>query len=421
MTGRLKKGINLKNDLQLSIYALACRDVFKIPVSSLSLYYLEDNEKISSINKTAAALFKENAEVIAAYRKSVQSYIRNISYGQNKAQMESISVNTLSLLAWLGEKQIAMRDLKPDNLLVAGDPADYPNFLKSVGKFGIGLIDVETAADYQVAGGESIPQPQLGGTPNYATPTHLFENSILKSVYDDLPRILHLQDWHATIAIVYKIAIGKNLFSNTGRSLPEIIQIIRLAVAEKKGSPETVQETSRIFWKSASVEFNLKIKKHEPFLKSLVLTLPENVKNLLKKEVDRTGKHIGGAVEKIVRSQTVFADDENRAQLKTASYKKIISLRTTWEKEDAASASDKAEKINLLKILEKLKRQEDRLTPALEKLDAPVAKLTVYEALILMFSVVFNSLFLPEWTTGSDKESPEKSRIKKNQAKSVES
>lgn len=47
-TGRMKSNPNLKNDLQLSIYALACRDIFGIQVSKLSLYYLEDNEKIST-------------------------------------------------------------------------------------------------------------------------------------------------------------------------------------------------------------------------------------------------------------------------------------------------------------------------------------------------------------------------------------
>ncbi len=47
-TGRMKSNPNLKNDLQLSIYALACRDIFGIEVSKLSLYFLEDNEKIST-------------------------------------------------------------------------------------------------------------------------------------------------------------------------------------------------------------------------------------------------------------------------------------------------------------------------------------------------------------------------------------
>lgn len=39
---------NMANDLQLSIYALACRDVLKIPVSRLSLYFLENLEKVST-------------------------------------------------------------------------------------------------------------------------------------------------------------------------------------------------------------------------------------------------------------------------------------------------------------------------------------------------------------------------------------
>ncbi len=50
-TGRSKSYHNLEKDLQLSIYALACRDVLKLPVSMLSLYYLEENEKLST-NRT---------------------------------------------------------------------------------------------------------------------------------------------------------------------------------------------------------------------------------------------------------------------------------------------------------------------------------------------------------------------------------
>ena len=42
------QGKSLKNNLQLSVYALACRDVLQIPVSKLSLYLLETGEKIST-------------------------------------------------------------------------------------------------------------------------------------------------------------------------------------------------------------------------------------------------------------------------------------------------------------------------------------------------------------------------------------
>lgn len=47
-TGTSKRDINLSKDLQLSLYALACRDVLKINVSKLSLYYLEDAVKAST-------------------------------------------------------------------------------------------------------------------------------------------------------------------------------------------------------------------------------------------------------------------------------------------------------------------------------------------------------------------------------------
>lgn len=38
----------LDKNMQLSIYALACRDVLKIPVSKLSIYFLEETEKVST-------------------------------------------------------------------------------------------------------------------------------------------------------------------------------------------------------------------------------------------------------------------------------------------------------------------------------------------------------------------------------------
>ncbi|MBU0667630.1 UvrD-helicase domain-containing protein [Patescibacteria group bacterium] len=47
-TGKAKSANDVKKDLQLSLYALACSDIFKIPVSALSLYFLEDAVKVST-------------------------------------------------------------------------------------------------------------------------------------------------------------------------------------------------------------------------------------------------------------------------------------------------------------------------------------------------------------------------------------
>ena len=46
-TGKSKTRLSKENKLQLYIYALACRDVFNIPVKKLTLYFLDDGEKLS--------------------------------------------------------------------------------------------------------------------------------------------------------------------------------------------------------------------------------------------------------------------------------------------------------------------------------------------------------------------------------------
>jgi DNA helicase II / ATP-dependent DNA helicase PcrA len=61
-TGRLKERMNLDRNLQLSIYALACRDILKMPVSKLSLYYLEDAQKVST-TRSEEQLSKVHSEL----------------------------------------------------------------------------------------------------------------------------------------------------------------------------------------------------------------------------------------------------------------------------------------------------------------------------------------------------------------------
>lgn len=61
-TGKIKDQKEIDKDLQLSIYALACRQVLKLPVSKLSLYFLEDGQKISTM-RTAEQLIETEKEL----------------------------------------------------------------------------------------------------------------------------------------------------------------------------------------------------------------------------------------------------------------------------------------------------------------------------------------------------------------------
>jgi serine/threonine protein kinase len=101
------------------------------------------------LNRLLKKSMQDNSIVVDAYRKIIKDYIYQSSFEQNKPQMEAVTANLLDILAWFREKGVSMRDLKPDNLFVAGDPARYPIFLKSAQEFSIGIIDVETAVDFE--------------------------------------------------------------------------------------------------------------------------------------------------------------------------------------------------------------------------------------------------------------------------------
>lgn len=71
-TGTSLKDRSLKSNLQLSIYALACQELFQLPVSRLSLYFLEENEKVSTTRtpEELRELRKELEKLVTEMRES---------------------------------------------------------------------------------------------------------------------------------------------------------------------------------------------------------------------------------------------------------------------------------------------------------------------------------------------------------------
>ena len=181
---------------------------------------------ISDLNRLLKKAIRDNSNVIEVYRKTIKNYVYMSSFEQNKAQMASISVNLLDILAWFQKKRVSMRDLKPDNLFVAGDPQKYPLFLRSAEEFSLGIIDVETAVDFEKSRYVKTKQPLLGGTPFYATPSHFFKNDILTHNFGNLGKTLHLQDWHATLVMIYKVITGELLFDKTARLFGDLLEMM---------------------------------------------------------------------------------------------------------------------------------------------------------------------------------------------------
>ena len=62
-TGSAKRAVDLVKDLQLGVYALAARDVFRFDPLSLSYYYLETGEKVT-VDKPPARLEEDRATIL---------------------------------------------------------------------------------------------------------------------------------------------------------------------------------------------------------------------------------------------------------------------------------------------------------------------------------------------------------------------
>jgi serine/threonine protein kinase len=314
--------------------------------------------------------------------------------------MGAISVNLLDILAWFREKRVSMRDLKPDNLFVAGDSARYPLFLRSAQEFSIGIIDVETAVDFEKSKYTQIMQPLLGGTPFYATPTHFIRNEVLTIKFDNLGKILHLQDWHATLVMIYKVVTGELLLEQTAKLFGALRNMFINANKPKNFESDIFEKASRIYWQSAVKEFRLKMAAKEKSLRAIEVAVPETVNYMFGKVLAKERISLALAIKKCVESQNIFEKRQIREQLMNSSYAKTCKF-----KEDLANSSRRSQNSNALRteaiiFLDKLinlKALFGQHIHMAKILSIPRTKVSVHEILTFMFNVVLNNMYRSEW------------------------
>jgi serine/threonine protein kinase len=356
---------------------------------------------ISDLNRLIEKAIRDNSTVIEVYRKTIKDYIYLSSFEQNKAQMAAISVNLLDILAWFRTKRVSMRDLKPDNLFVAGDPQRYPLFLRSAQEFSLGIIDVETAVDFEKSKYVKTKQPLLGGTPIYATPSHFIKNDILKHSFGNLGKILHLQDWHATLVMIYKVITGELLFDQTAKLLGELRDMmIRANQTNGDQAEDIVEEASRMFWHSAVAEFQLKTAESAQALKSIVLPIPEPVQEMFGKVSQKERKSITRSIQESVETQSIFEKDPIREVLLKASHSKICQFRADLERKAKDSdnlAGLRTEAITFLHELADLKARLGQQAHLQKLLSQPDARLSAHDILTFMFNVVVHNMYKPHW------------------------
>jgi hypothetical protein len=353
-----------------------------------------------AIRRILGQLFKKHASVVDQYLDAVEEFSGRLVLEQNKPMLCGIVTNLLDLLAWLNIKNVAMRDLKPDNLLVAGDPECYPSFLRCPADYSLGFIDVETAVYLDKGADGSIRQPMLGGTPYYATPSHLFSNSVLQNCFSEVRWILHLQDWHAVLVMITKTVSGKLLFQGTAKIFVEVKNRVIRTMKQRAPMEEIVKEASHTFWLSAVTEFRAKMKAEEAVLKWLEVQIPANAGQMfiqvLQTEITaiergrgRVSDVLGQELRPGGRERFLQAD---RQQLCWIMAKLESDARRGGG--NAAAVHPTLRQLNRLATLTSLLERKRDLLARLKK-SAPV--ISVYELQLFMFNVLLKSMYREHW------------------------
>jgi serine/threonine protein kinase len=392
-----------RNHLPFSIQEFQLKNWFLRCLSGgeLAAPKLDVNAEITAeLDDLAKKLFLAPAVPIKEYRAMITSDLTVRNLTRHRTQISSVITNMLDLLYGLKSRNVAIRDLKPDNLLVAGDPAGFPKFLESASQYSIGLIDVETAVSYEMAPQKEMDQPQVGGTPSYATPSHLFPNDMIAAVFEDLPLTLCLQDWYAAVGIIYKVVTGERLFEQTAKILLGLSSEIPQAFDENREPVEIIEEASLKYWKIAVAEFEKKIQEKEKSLKYIDLIVSADSKNMLINSISTVQKGLTTSAQNMIDSQTVFTSNNFKKSLLSASYSKVNQFKSEFQSPQAPPNMQPGQRTQALIVLEELahiKNQSAQFASALNSLNKSVPKISTYNLLKAMFNLVLIHMHPDPW------------------------
>ncbi len=331
---------------------------------------------------------QERTEIGHRYRQLLGYHTRDRLFSRNRPMMGAMATNLLELLEWLEKNRVAMRDLKPDNLLVAGDPSSYPHFLKSAKSYTIGLIDLETAVDYGSGSALTMSQPQLGGTPLYGTPSHFLSNKLLQSFHKDLAQIFVLQDWHAVIAIVFEVITGEKLFPRTAREIRNLIGKMMRAAAGKDDLKSAYAQFALEFWRLAELEFNDRVPAAAGQLEAVEVVLPELIQKRLQKYLAEEQSDVERRIAQCLDSTGAFSREKNRRLLLHSTVEGLERLHARYEGRKNSDILT-----GRIKDLIGLKQAQESLVKQLNKIAPARPRIAVRSLLELMFAVVQTRMY----------------------------
>ncbi len=346
-------------------------------------------ERACSLENLLKSITDENRRIVDEYKAMIAEYLQRSASPRQALYMEGLMANILEMLAYLKDRGVAIRDIKPDNLMVAGDQTKFPVYLAAPDRFSIGLIDFETAVIFKLRENKEIEQPALGGTPPYATPANIFPNNLLVAVYNDLSRALYLQDWYAVVAMLYRIITGTHLFSKTSGIFAALPGKMIQASKSGKTAKEIVKMINTVFWQNATSEFSRNIDANRGKLASVRTPLMDSVREMLTDELALERNHAQNQVKTFALRQTMFRKNSNREAICNSTPEQMARL---VEKAAKTKGADRAS-VTILKNIYRIKARMKKNLATQKKLENPDMFLSADELLCIMFERVVNFMY----------------------------
>jgi serine/threonine protein kinase len=387
----------------LKIHTFQIKDWFLTCIAGEKVNW-EENEirdaLILKIEDGFSTVIKGNRKYIDDLIQLMKTQLETKAFLKSHQQIENIASNTLQLLCLLKSKGIALRDLKPDNLFLDSDPDNYPVFLKNQSDFSIGVIDVETAVSLVPLSDGTIEQPLLGGTPLYATPLHLLKNKTISDYFGSLADAFYIQDWFATIAIIFKAITGKNLFPRAARSFPKILKILKAGGSKSNPDEATLKTMCQKFWSAAATDIKSNLLEFSAVLNQMTLSVPEAMAASIQAELEREKVCLDQAIRKHVSLSPLFKSEKNRAFLLGASSDAIIKQVNRWENTAHLPEHHRQvapQMVAFLNNLNRLKQGESEKRKAATAFATPPHHVSAYSLLEAMFQIAFRSMYKFRW------------------------
>ena len=378
---------------------------------------------LDQIKTGFTAIFKSNPKKINALVALLKTELASKTFIKSRQQIHNIASNLLSLLCQLKEKQIALRDLKPDNLFLDADPDNYPVFLNDVSSFSIGVIDVETAV--------SLTPPARWNRCSTFNRGHTFVCHATALAEKQNHQHL-LRESVRSAAPSGLVRHHRHYFQGGYRGKPfsprcpdisgAFKKFLNPAPTEAPPDEATVKKMSKTFWSAASMDIKKQLTTFSGVLNQLTVLVPEAMVPSIRTELERESACLHRAINNHISLSPLMKSPKNKDFLINAAMADIFKQIDRWQNVDLLPEQHRQlapQMVSFLNNLNRLKRGEKEKQDAVESVASAPYEITAYALLEAMFQIAFRFMYRSRWKTLTKPASEPEEKIAVKEDKSL--